>query len=326
MRRVLTRTAGWVVAIALVAAACGEDRTGFIEASGTVEATDAELGFQVGGRVARVLAREGDQVRAGDTLALLDRADLAARRDAALAQRDAQRARLAELVRGARPEEVAAARAVLDAAQQERGEARRDLTSARNLFAGGAISRQALERAETQEAIRSADADRAREQLRLVEQGPRAERLAAQRAVLAQADAAAREAEAALGFTGLVAPFAGTVSLRHREPGEIVAAGVPVITLTDLTDRWIRIYVPGPLVGRVSLGQPADIAIDASRDRTYPGTVAYIADQAEFTPRNVQTREERVKLVYRVKVRVVGDSALHLKPGLPADVRLAARP
>jgi len=123
-----------------------------------------------------------------------------------------------------------------------------------------------------------------------------------------------------------ISPFPGTVVQRLREPGEVVGAGMPVATVSNPDDRWVRIYVRQDEVGRVALGQSAEIRIDSYGDRVYAGTVSFIASEAEFTPRNVQTKEERVKLVYRVKVRVVGDTAVVLKPGLSADVVLGATP
>ena len=111
--------------------------------------------------------------------------------------------------------------------------------------------------------------------------------------------------------------------MRHRQPGETVSPGLPVLTLTDLDDRWVRIYVPENRIGAVSLGQGATIRSDTYPDREYRGEVIFIASEAEFTPRNVQTPEERVKLVYAVKVRITGDADYELKPGIPADVVLA---
>jgi HlyD family secretion protein len=105
-----------------------------------------------------------------------------------------------------------------------------------------------------------------------------------------------------------------------------VSPGLPVVTVLNPDDRWIRIYIREDQLGRVAVGQAASIRIDSYPDRTYRGEVSFISNEAEFTPRNVQTAEERVKLVYRVKVRVVGDSALDLKPGLSADVQLVERP
>jgi HlyD family secretion protein len=119
------------------------------------------------------------------------------------------------------------------------------------------------------------------------------------------------------------APFDGIVTVKHREPGEIVAGGTPVITVMAPGDRWIRIYVPENRLGAVELGASAAITSDTYPDWEYAGEVMYIASEAEFTPKSVQTSDERVRLVYAVKVRVIGDSALVLKPGMPADVRIA---
>jgi HlyD family secretion protein len=160
----------------------------------------------------------------------------------------------------------------------------------------------------------------------MVGRGARQERVDAQRAVVHQAEAAVRQTAALLDGGEIRAPHAGVVTVRHREPGEVVGAGVPVLTLMNPDDRWVRIYVREELVGRLALGQAAVITSDAYPERRYEGRVTFIASQAEFTPRNVQTREERLKLVYAVKVAITGDSAHDLKPGLPADVRLEPKP
>jgi HlyD family secretion protein len=146
--------------------------------------------------------------------------------------------------------------------------------------------------------------------------------VAAARATLEAAEAEVGRLEARIGFSRVEAPFDGIVTVRHREPGETVAPGAPVLTVMDPADRWVRIYVPENRVGRLHLGGPAEIRADAYPERAYAGEVMHIASEAEFTPRNVQTTEERVKLVYEVRVRVTGDPGLALKPGLPADVTL----
>ncbi len=299
----------------------GDDEN-VIFASGTVEATEADLGFQVPGRIERIAVREGDRAGEGDELAWLDRSELNARRLAAQAQAEAARAMLAELERGFRQEEIAQGRARLRAAEQRVSDARRDLQRTRRLFEGGAVSQQLLDNAETTKELAVAEYDNAEEALRILETGPRQERIAAQRATVAQAEAAVAQIDAALEYAVIRAPFTGFVAVRHREPGETVGAGAPVLTLRNPDDRWVRIYVRADQVGRLAIGQRAEITGDAYRDRTYEGEVVFIADEAEFTPRNVQTTEERVKLVYRVKVQITGDSAYDLKPGLAADVRL----
>jgi HlyD family secretion protein len=155
-----------------------------------------------------------------------------------------------------------------------------------------------------------------------VEAGPRQERKAAARAQVSQAEAAVQGVQATLSNTVLTAPFDGVVTVRHREPGEVVPAGSPVLTLMDPRSRFVRIYIPENRVGAVRLGTRAAITADTYPGKTYPGEVSFIASEAEFTPKSVQTTEERVRLVYEVKVRVTGDAEFDLKPGLPADVRL----
>lgn len=295
-------------------------------ASGTVEATEAQLGFQVPGRIVALDAREGDRVRAGQVLARLDPDESEARRAQTAAQVEAARAQLAELLAGSRKEEIGQARAAFAAARDREADARRDLERNDMLFRGGAVSREVLDKSRTAVQVAAAQRAQAGEQLKLVEAGPARERIDAARAQLAQAEAALRASDAALSNLTLTAPFDGVVTVRHREPGEIVGAGAPVVTVMDPADRWVRIYIQEDRLGAVRVGAPAAIRSDTYPGKSYPGQVSFIASEAEFTPKSVQTTEERVRLVYEVKVRITGDPEHQLKPGLPADVSLEEGP
>lgn len=324
MERVLRRAVRslGVLSLALALPACGGRNGNHLEASGTVEATDARLGFGAPGRVESVAVREGDVVKQGDALAALRRTEAQARRDQAAAQLAAAQARLAELARGFRGEEVAQARAEDDAAAKRLADAERELERADRLFAGGAISREAHDKAVLARDVARAQRAKAAEQLQLMQRGYRAEQVEAARAQVAQAEATLAAADAGLDDMTIEAPFGGIVTLRHREPGESVTAGAPVLTLMDPEDRWVRIYVREDRIGAVPLGAPATIKSDTFPDKTYAGEVVFVASEAEFTPKNVQTSEERVRLVYAVKVRITDDPAHELKPGMPADVSL----
>lgn len=291
-------------------------------ASGTVEATEAHLGFQAPGRIERVSVHEGDTVRAGADLASLDRAETEARREQARAQVRAAEAQLLELTRGYRPEEVQQAKAAMEAAQQRYDDAQRDLDRTRRLKEGGAVSQEALDKAQVAYDVAKSAFDQARDQYRLLASGPRRERIEAARAQVHQAEAAVRALDALLLNMTVRSTFDGVVTVRHREPGEIVPAGSPVLTVMNRNDRWVRIYVPETRIGAVRLGLPAVITTDTFRGKRYHGDVSYISSEAEFTPKSVQTSEERVKLVYAVKVRIRDDRGYDLKPGMPADVRL----
>ena len=202
------------------------------------------------------------------------------RRDSAAAQLDAARERLRAAEVGSRPQEIAAAAAALRQAQDQ------------------------------MRAVKAA--------LDLVVAGPRAETIEAARARVAQAEAVLKAAQTQFGYTTIRAPVDGVVVLRAAELGELVTPGTPILRVSVIDRPWLRVYVPETDLGRVKLGQKADVISDTYPDRKYPGRVVEIAQQPEFTPKNVQTREERVKLVFGVKIEVENPNR-ELKPGIPAD-------
>jgi HlyD family secretion protein len=152
--------------------------------------------------------------------------------------------------------------------------------------------------------------------------------LAARTTAASQADAArarVAEMEAQLADTRILAPAEGTVMARLAEPGELVAAGRPLATLVNLKDLFVRVYVPERDIGKIRLGNAAKVSVDAFRDRSFAGEVSEVAQQAEFTPKDVHMKDEREKLVFAVKVRLENPDGL-LKPGMPADVKIRMDP
>ena len=300
----------------------GGGADGPLDASGTVEATDAQLGFEAAGRIDTIVVHEGDRVKAGQELARLDQSELNARRQQASAQLAAAQATLTELERGSRTEEVQQGRDQLATANQRLADAQRDLDRTRRLFDGGAVSREALDKAQLAFEVAQSQHDQAAQAFQLLQIGPRPERIDAQRAVVAAAQGTVQQINAMLANAVIRAPFDGVVTVKDREVGETVSPGAPVLTVTNLDDRWVRIYIPETRIGAVHLGEGATITADTYKGRVYRGAVSFIASEAEFTPKNVQTKDERVKLVYAVKVRITSDSTYDLKPGIPADVTL----
>ena len=149
----------------------------------------------------------------------------------------------------------------------------------------------------------------------------RRQQLATLEANIRRDRAALAVAEAQLGYTVLRSPQSGVVLRKHAEPGEIIAAGTPVVTIADLDNIWVKIYVPEPQLGRIKLGQTAEVTTDSYPGKIYRGTVTFVNSEAEFTPKNIHTPEERVKLVFAVKI-AVGNPNQELKPGMPADARV----
>lgn len=194
------------------------------------------------------------------------------------------------------PDELEKIKAQADAAFKAQEFARRraqeDYERAENLFREGAISRQSRDNLRTQFDAASANQENLRAGLEL--------------------------AWARLGFAELTSPINGYITVRSAESGEVVQAGVPVFTAVDLNDIWLTGYVTETALGRVKLGQKAEVTVDTFPGKNYPGEVAFVSPEAEFTPKQIQTPEERVKLVYRVKVRLANPQ-LELKPGMPAE-------
>jgi HlyD family secretion protein len=318
-----------VVVLVLAAAAWAawkwlspEEEPGSLRVSGTVEATDARLGFDAAGRIAALPVREGDEVEAGQELGRLASDELLARRAQAAAAVEGADARLRQLRRGSREQEIARAREAAVAAREQLEEARREHARTARLREGGAVSQEALDRATTALEVAGSRLAQEEQRLDLVREGPPREEIEAQAARLDEARAALASLDARLAESVLEAPFPGRVTVKHRTEGETVAPGAPVVTLLDLSDRWVRVYAPEDRLGALRLGQAARITADTFPGKTYAGEVFFIASEAEFTPKSVQTREERVRLVYAVKVRVTGDPEHELKPGMPVDVEL----
>ena len=159
----------------------------------------------------------------------------------------------------------------------------------------------------------------------MVKKGPRRETIDQARARLKQAEEALNLSKIYLDYTKLISPLSGVVLSEVIEAGEYVVPGTPVITVGDLKKVWLRGYINETDLGRVKIGQGVRVTTDTYPDKIYRGHISFIASQAEFTPKNVQTKKERVKLVYRIKVNSPNPN-LELKPGMPADAQIALKP
>jgi HlyD family secretion protein len=268
------------------------------------------------------------------------------------AEVNAVRAQLAELEAGSRPQEIQRTRARAEEAKTEFERARNDWERAQTLYKADDISRAQYDQFQTRFEAASAQLRQAKEALALVEEGPRKETIESARARLEQANAALRLAEAQrfelrrreqevelrraeieraraqLAFiesqlrdTVAVAPVSGVVLSKAAEPGEVIAAGTTVVTIGDLEHPWLRGYINERDLGRVKIGARARVTTDSFPGKSYEGRVSFIASEAEFTPKQIQTQEERVKLVYRVKIDVENPNQ-ELKLNMPADAEI----
>lgn len=299
----------------------GRHDYGTLPLSGNVEVAESDIGFKMSGRVAELFAEEGQRVKKGDKLAVVDSSELEGEVSQNKAYLNEALARLEELKSGARPQEVEQAKANVDAAHAELSKSAKDYERAELLYKKGLISAQEVDAAKKGFDVAGSQLKKALEALSLVKEGARKEEVTAAMERVQQATAALKVSEERLKDTALYAPVSGVILRKNMELGETVVPGMPVYTIGDLGSPWIKVYVKEDRLGLVKLGQKAGITVDSYPGKSYDGKVTYISSEAEFTPKNVQTQEERVKLVFGVKVSVknVNDE---LKPGMPADVRI----
>ncbi len=289
--------------------------------SGNIEAHESLVSFKVQGRIIALPIEEGQQVEQGALLVRLEDADFRQKvriDEAAVAVRQDD---LALTLAGTREQEVKASQQAVIDAQADLAEKKLDNSRAQQLFAKDEISAQDRDLAAT--ALKRADATFKAAQQRYNEavEGSRKEDIAIARANLAEADADLGLSRIDESYTTLRAPSAGVITVREAELGEVVEPGSPVVTLADLDHIWLRAYIAETDLGRIHWGQDATITTDTYPGKQYHGRISFISPDAEFTPKSVQTYEERVTLVYRIKIDI--DNPNHeLKPGMPADAHL----
>jgi HlyD family secretion protein len=317
-----------LVAGLVLASGCARDQPASgdaITVSGNIEVIDAQLAFKIPGRLVERRADEGDRVTADQLIARLDDAELLPQLELRRAELAAMEAALAELVAGSRPQEISSTEAALHSAEAERDRAQLEARRQKELHATNASSDRELEVAQAQLRVTEARVHETQERLALVREGPRRETIAQARARVEQARAAAVLAQAQLSNALLTAPFDGVVLERHAEPGEFVAAGAPILTVANTSRVWLRAYLGQTDLGRVRLGQAVEVRTDSYPEKTYTGRLTFISDEAEFTPKTVQTTKERVTLVFRIKIDLENPTG-ELKPGMAADATIVPSP
>jgi HlyD family secretion protein len=286
---------------------------------GNVEIRQVDLAFNSEGTVLKLEKREGDKVRAGEEIATLDDATYRSSADLAHAKWQAAQAQLNKLLNGSRREDIEQARAAVASAQAMKTNAQITLKRMSGLARTSAVSRQQLD--DAQRAMDSAVAQLALNLAALDESlnGPRAEDIDIARAQLRQAQASDQLAQTELARTILHAPSNGIVMTRVIEPGTVVMPNSIVYSVAITDEVWVRAFVPEPLLGQVVPGSKMAVYTDSKPDHPYHGVIGYVAPQAEFTPKTVETPELRSQLVYRIRVRIT-DADNHIRQGQPVTL------
>lgn len=304
----------------LILLACRRDPRPLL--NGRVEAYLTDLGPRAGGRLVELQVREGQRVKAGDLLArvVAEELDAAVLRDQA--GFDSADAKRLELDRGTRAEQIAQGEARVRDAEAAVKLAEENLQRTARLFRDKVLSQAELDRVATERDRAAAALNLQTKALVELKAGARIEQRQAGSAEARKAQAVLQQSRAQAGFTEVRAPFDGLITHRLREPGSILAPGQPVLTLARLDQLWVRIYLPQPLQGQARLGSP--VTVETPDKRILEATLDEVASEAEFTPKMVESREERVNLVYPARVNLKGGWDQGLVPGVAVDVRLGS--
>lgn len=289
-----------------------------LQATGSIEATQVELRAKLPGVLGKITVVAGGPVIKGQLVAEVKRSDLSSQKERdAMAVLKAE-AQLADLTSGAREQEIGDAEIGVRIAQTNYDKANRDYSRYQELFREGAIPASEIERLETALKQSQNQLDSARAKLSLLRSGSRPGQIQAAQAEVERSAAVLQASEALLEDTKIFCPIDGTVLSKNFEEGEFVQAGASVATVVNLSDMWIKVYIPTDDLPKIKTGQEVKFTVSGSAAE-YKGLIEEIATKGEFTPKTIQTRKERANIVYAVKIRINGENGV-LKPGMPADV------
>jgi HlyD family secretion protein len=316
-----------IVAVVALALAAGgiwwwfarTSQAGPLVLTGNVEVRQVNLGFKVSGRIKRLEVDEGDSIAEGQTLAVLEKVYFEEAIAQLKAQRDQAKATLAKLEAGNRPEEIAQAEATVNEREATVANAKITFERAEHLLKSAVGTRKAYDDALAAHREAEARLNSARQALRLMRAGYRAEDIDAARAQLAEREAALQVAQRQLADAELTAPSQGVVLSRVREAGAIVAAGETVFVLSLTNPVWVRSYVSEVDLGRIQPGMEVGVRTDTPGLPVLKGRIGFISTTAEFTPKTVETRELRTALVYRIRI-IVDGAGEALRQGMPVTV------
>jgi len=300
---------------------CTGNNSDRIEASGNIEATNIIVSSQVSGQVVQILKDKGDRVNKGDTVIIIDPETYKLRLNEALASKDYAEAQFNLIKKGARDEDINQAEENLKQAQISLDLAEKDKQRMENLYESKSITKKQYDDAAANYDIALTKLNSAKENFQKIKNLARPEELIQAKANLDKATANVNLLKKSLSDCFVTSPSSGFITKKFLEEGETVGMMSALFQVADLNSVELVIYVSETELGKVQLGQTAKISVDTFPDKSFDGKVAYISPEAEFTPKNIQTQEERTKLVYAVKIKV-DNPDFELKDGMPADASI----
>lgn len=317
----LLRYLAALLSIILASSCSGDRNNGDISASGNIEATEVNVSSKVGGEVKTLLVNEGSAVNHGDTLAIIDHSTLDLQLKQAEAGVELSDAQLRLLLNGARSEDIQQGEEGLKQAEANLKIAEEDDKRIRGLFETKSATQKQKDDAEARNTVALAQYNSAKQTLKKLKSWARPEEIRAAQARVAQAKSSIDLLKKTISDCYITSPVSGIVTHKPVEVGELVGQGTTVVTISKLDKVNLMIYISDVELGKVKLGQQAEVRIDTAPNKVFKGKVVYISPTAEFTPKNVQTKEDRVKLVFGIKIEINNPDGT-LKPGMPADATL----
>jgi HlyD family secretion protein len=298
---------------------CNSNKKNIVETSSSIEATNIEIRAKVTGELQKTFVREGEEVKRGDTLFLIDRREIQLQYNQALANYNSALAKYQTILQGVRIEDKAQLREVVRQAEVNYENARKDFERVKNLFESQSVSQKVFDDAKLRMEVAEAQLKSARENLQKAERGPLKSEIDAARSLADAAKSQVELLEKKLNDAVIIAPADGYIALINYDEGELVTAGSLITKIVNLNEVFVKVYVSELNLGRIKIGDEVEIKPDAYPNKTLKGKIVFISNEAEFTPKNIQTKEERVKLVFAVKIRVENPEQL-LKDGMLCDV------
>ncbi len=299
---------------------CGKDKA-LIESSGMLEAVEVNVSSKTAGQLLSLRVSEGTLVRQGDTLAVIDHETQQLQLQQAQAGVDLAEAQLQLLKNGARVEDLQSAEEAVRQTESSFRTAKSDFERIKELYTTNSVSKKQYEDAESRLTITQAQYNSAKQNQQKLQRFARTEDLSAAKARVEQAKSQANLIRKQIADSYILAPVSGTITYKPVEVGELIGMGAVVVRISRLEKMELMIYVNETELGKVKINGTADVVIDTFPEKKYPAAVVYISPVAEFTPRNVQTKDERTKLVFGVKLEVENTNG-ELKSGMPADAFL----
>lgn len=309
------------IVVGLLLISCSPESKKEISLTGTLESIEVTISSKVAGEIKYLAVDEGSKIALNDTLLFIDPSDYEIQYKQALANSEVYEAQYLQFIRGTRKEDLKQAEEGLIQAEANFKNAEDDYHRTNNLFETGSVSNKQKDDAQTRYTVAQAQYNSAKQLVEKLRVGSRAEEILAAKARFNQSKAQAEAVKKKLDDCKVISPMSGYVTKRLVDQGEFIGVGMPLVRIANLDVMNIMVYLPETQLGKVNLGDKAEVTVDTYPDKKFPGEVIFISPEAEFTPKNIQTKEERVKLVFGVKIKVKNPDH-SLKAGLPADVVL----